>query len=103
MDWLLIIVEVWGTKVVFARLAPQVSLSELGPVLFCVRLLESRRKGGKRIGCVLTELTSFVVLHSPPCSVRLVSKKDNFLADGTEVMQTDLSGVTKPRLDCLKD
>ena len=63
--WLLIIAEAWGTKVVFARLTPQVSLSELGPVLFCVRPLESRRKEGKRIGCVLIELTSFVALHHP--------------------------------------
>ena len=76
----------------FAKLAPQVSLSELGPVLFCVRLLESRIKGGKRIGCVLIELTSFVALHPPPCCVDLVSKKDNFLADGINMMQTDLSG-----------
>ena len=71
MDWLLIIVEAWGTKVVFAKLAPQVSLSELGPVLFCVRPLESRRKGGKCIGCVLIQLTSFIALHSPPCCVGL--------------------------------
>ena len=65
MNWLLIIEEVWGTKVVFARLAPQVSLYELGTVLFCMRLLESRGKGRKRIGYVLIELTSFVALHPP--------------------------------------
>ena len=103
MDWLLIIVEAWDTKVVFVRLAPQVSLSELGPVLLCVRLLESRRKGGKRIGCVLIELISFVALYPRPCCVGLVSKNDNFLADGLDAMQTDLSGMAKPRLDSLKD
>ena len=45
LDWLLIIVEAWGTKVVSAKLALQVSLYELGPVLSYIRLLESRRKG----------------------------------------------------------
>ena len=78
---------------------------ELGPVLFCVRLLNQRGKGsgGKRIACVLIELTSFVALYPPPCCVGLVSKKENFLADGIDVMQTDLSGDDKPRLDYLKD
>ena len=66
----------------FVRLVPQVSLYDLGHVLFCVRLLESRAKRGKLIGCVLTELTHFVALHLLPCCVSLVSKKDNFLADG---------------------
>ena len=92
MDCLLKIIESWGTKVVFARLAPQVSLYELGSVLFCVRLLESRRTGGKRIGCVLIEFTSFPALHPHPSYVGLVSKKYNFLADGVDVIQTDLTG-----------
>ena len=92
LDCLLKIVESWGTKVVFARLAPQVSLYELGSVLFCVRLLESRRTGGKRIGCVLIEFTSFPALHPHPSYVGLVSKKYNFLADGVDVIQTDLTG-----------
>ena len=77
MGWPLIIAEARGTKAMFAGLAPKASLYELGPVLFCVRLLESRAKRGKLIGCVLTELT-----HLLPCCVSLVSKKDNFLADG---------------------
>ena len=65
----------------FVRLVPQVSLYDLGHVLFCVRLLESRAKRGKLIGCVLTELTSFVAFNLLPCCVDLVSKKYNFLAD----------------------
>ena len=34
-------VQAWSAKVVPARLALQVSLYELGPVLSCLRLLES--------------------------------------------------------------
>ena len=47
---------------------------------------------GKRIGCVLIDLTSFVTLHPQPYCLGLVSKKDNLLADDTDVMQTNLSG-----------
>ena len=75
-----------------ARLALQVSLRELATVLFCVKLLESRRKGEERIGNALVELTSFVASHPPICCVGLVSIKNNVLADSMDVIQTDLSG-----------
>lgn len=74
------------------RLVLQVSLHELGPVLSSVRLLESRRKWGRGKGYVLNELTSFIALHPRPWCVGLVSKKDHFLPDGIDVMETDLSG-----------
>ena len=97
LDWLLIVVEAWGIKIVSARLPLQVSLYEPGPILYWVKLLELRRKGREHIGFVLIELTGFVALHPPPCCVGLVSKKDDFLADGIDLMQNDLSsdGQTK--------
>ena len=49
-------------------------------------------RGEERIGCVLIQLTSSVALHPPLCCMGLVSKKDNFLTDSIDVMQTDLSG-----------
>ena len=64
----------------------------LYPALSCIRLLESRRKGEMHVGCVQIELTSFVTLNPTPCCVGLVSKKDNFLDDGINVMKTNLSG-----------
>ena len=39
LDWLSIIVGAWGTKLVSARSALQVSMFELGPVLSCYHLL----------------------------------------------------------------
>ena len=49
-------------------------------------------RGEERIGCVLIQLISSVALHPPLCCMGLVFKKDNFLADSIDLMQTDLSG-----------
>ena len=37
-------------------------------------------------------IDQFTALHPHPCCVGLISKKYNFLADGVDVMQTDLIG-----------
>ena len=55
------------------------------------KTLGTKQKAGRHREHI-SKLTSFVALYPLTCCLVLVSKKDNFLADGIDVMQTDLSG-----------